>query len=383
MKEKNNAHGDILLLEAFYGGSHRDVADGLAAHSRWSYDLYTLPDTHWKRRLRGAALELAAGIPDPSGYRMVLSGGMMSLADLRGVWGSSLPPLVLYAHETQLNYPSAPQSSPQDEFYHYDITNMLTADLVVFNSCSHRDRFFSHAADFLERLAGTAQALEPVRNSCCVVYPGCWFPADLSPPNPREPGPLRIVWNHRWEYDKQPQEFLAALKAAADRGAEFELILLGEPPWRDADAAACGRHTRESRELHDRFGSVFRHAGYLASREEYYAMLSRGDVIISTAIQENFGISVVEAMYHGCLPLLPNRLSYPELLPREMQRDGLYSSFAGLVDGIVACALAVQDPQQSAALEAQRAQLRRAMAGYSWEQQARDFDRCWEERVFR
>jgi hypothetical protein len=53
-------------------------------------------------------------------------------------------------------------------------------------------------------------------------------------------------------------------------------------------------------------------------------MLWQADIAVSTAIQEFFGISVVEAMYCGCVPVLPRRLSYPELLPAEHHDACLY-----------------------------------------------------------
>ena len=59
--------------------------------------------------------------------------------------------------------------------------------------------------------------------------------------------------------------------------------------------------------------------GYLESREAYWRALSDCDVVISTAEHEFFGVSVVEAVSMGCVPLLPHRLAYPELLVDESQ----------------------------------------------------------------
>ncbi len=51
------------------------------------------------------------------------------------------------------------------------------------------------------------------------------------------------------------------------------------------------------------------------SKEEYYALLGKSKAIVSYALQENFGFGVAEAVYLGCMPVLPNRLVYPELYP--------------------------------------------------------------------
>ncbi|MCC6751157.1 MAG: hypothetical protein IT371_26115 [Deltaproteobacteria bacterium] len=52
------------------------------------------------------------------------------------------------------------------------------------------------------------------------------------------------------------------------------------------------------------------------SRAEYHALLRRASVALSFAVQETFGYSVLEAAAADCHVLAPNRLSYPELLPR-------------------------------------------------------------------
>ena len=47
-------------------------------------------------------------------------------------------------------------------------------------------------------------------------------------------------------------------------------------------------------------------------------------MVLSTAHHEFFGISILEAVMHGAFPILPNRLSYPGLIPEEFHKDCLY-----------------------------------------------------------
>ena len=64
----------------------------------------------------------------------------------------------------------------------------------------------------------------------------------------------------------------------------------------------------------DEFAADIATWGYVETREEYEFVLRDSDVVVSTANHEFFGIGIVEAMTHGVLPILPDRLSYPELL---------------------------------------------------------------------
>ena len=57
------------------------------------------------------------------------------------------------------------------------------------------------------------------------------------------------------------------------------------------------------------------------SKDEYYYLLSRAKVVVSYALQENFGFGVNEAVYLGCAPVLPNRLVYPEFYSEEFLYD--------------------------------------------------------------
>ncbi len=58
------------------------------------------------------------------------------------------------------------------------------------------------------------------------------------------------------------------------------------------------------------------------SKKEYYKLLARSKVMVSYALQENFGIAAIEAAAYGVNLVLPDRLSYQYIYPERF----LYSS---------------------------------------------------------
>ncbi len=62
--------------------------------------------------------------------------------------------------------------------------------------------------------------------------------------------------------------------------------------------------------------------------EDYYKFLSQAKVLLITAQEETFGYQVVDAVLNHCIPIAPNRCSYPELLPPEC----LYDSEEDLIE---------------------------------------------------
>jgi len=51
-----------------------------------------------------------------------------------------------------------------------------------------------------------------------------------------------------------------------------------------------------------------------ATKSDYYDALAQAKVVFSSALQETWGIAMIEAMLLGCWPVAPNRLSYPETI---------------------------------------------------------------------
>ena len=354
----------ILYLEAFFGGSHRAVAEGLQRHSRHQIELITLPDRFWKWRMRGAALYMASRMPPLDRFDLIMTTNLMSLADLRALRPLSHRPAVVYFHENQLTYPVASGDLRDVHFGFTDITTALAADEIWFNSYSHQKAFLTALPAFVKQMpdARPTWITAAIERKAAVLYPGCDFPAH--PPPPRGPEsedpevPL-IIWNHRWEFDKNPEAFFAALYELAAAGHAFEVAVLGEC---FQDQPKCFLAARE------RLGRRIVHFGFAPSVEDYHHWLARGHIVVSTALQENFGIAVVEAVRLGCLPLLPRRLSYPEIIPERFHDLCLYGSQTELVDRLARCLTRPRD------FGPQRRELQAAMARYAWEARSPEFD---------
>ena len=309
----------VLLIEPYYGGSHRVWADGLVRHSLHDFELVTHEARWWTWRMKGSAVTLARQVAAlaADGYRpdVVLVSGMVDVAALRSFLHPAIgrPPLAVYFHETQLTYPDSPQMTSDLSYPFLNWTSALAADAVWFNSGYHRDVFF----DELPRLLGSfpdrthTSLIETVAARADVLPVG----VDLSwtrRPRASSMVPL-VLWNHRWEHDKDPETFADGVRAVAETH-DFRLALTGER-FRTVPGVLD--------ELADEMAERLDVNGYLP-RSEYEELLLSADVVVSTARQEFFGISIVEAVAAGARPVLPRRLAYPWLLPDRFGADVFY-----------------------------------------------------------
>ncbi len=344
----------FLFLEPFFGGSHRAFAQGLISHSKHTIDLITLPDSFWKWRLGGAALHFFKTASDLDAYDGLITTSLMRLSDFKALCGPSCPPVLVYFHESQLTYPQPPGKSLNFQLGFADITTALTADKVLFNSESHYKTFFATLADFIKKLPDYPPewVTVAIRSKSDVLYPGCSFESVSETDAYTDSAPPLIIWNHRWEFDKNPKDFFEVLETLLERGHDFQIALLGK------NVQFVPKQFIKARK---RFGRRIIQYGYVPSKAKYYEWLKRGTVVISTAIQENFGMSIIEAIRWGCLPLLPKRLSYPEIIPQALHSDFLYQDNQ---DMLVKLAFIIEN---ISAFQDKRKQLTEAMVRYSWE----------------
>ena len=347
---------DILALDPWLGGSHAVFLESWASKSRHRVQIRGLKARHWRWRMRAGAWELAKSLAAEAPPDLLFVSDYVDLPSLYGFlpasWGRV--PALLYFHENQLTYPGQ-EGEPEPDF-HLGFTNILSclrADAVIFNSAWHRDDFSEAAVELLSKLPKPnprGALLERLERSS-VVCPG--IDLDLMQLGEGGTGPLRVAFNHRWEHDKDPRTFLSACREAVESGSELELMLLGE------------RFTKTPADLDpllDALAPNIIHEGYAPDRETYAKLLGSADVVASTALHEFFGMAVAEGLAAGCTPLVPNRLSYPEVLGDELA-EGLYE------EGELASRLALFASDPAALRErSQRERMRRRASAWSAEE---------------
>jgi len=142
---------------------------------------------------------------------------------------------------------------------------------------------------------------------------------------------IHVLFPHRPDHEKRPRRFLRLIEPlmaqAAAAGKKLNVAFTtGREKYRS---------TNDPRAV-AQIGTLAAHGKVKLyenlKRGDFYALLARTQVVVSTAIEENFGYAMVEGMAMGAQPLMPHDYSYPELVKDE--RGFLYDGDEEFADSL-------------------------------------------------
>ncbi|KAF0026994.1 hypothetical protein F2P81_021731 [Scophthalmus maximus] len=125
-EEETPSSPSVLLVEPFYGGSHKQLID-LLKDDVDGCCVFSLPDKKWHWRARTSALYFSQNIPPCPTYRVLFSSSVLNLCELVAL-RPDLARLkkVLYFHENQLVYPVR---KDQERDFQYGYNQVLSCRL--------------------------------------------------------------------------------------------------------------------------------------------------------------------------------------------------------------------------------------------------------------
>ncbi|MBN3287270.1 GTDC1 protein, partial [Polyodon spathula] len=370
----------ILLIEAFYGGSHKQLIDLLQRNVE-DCVTYTLPAKKWHWRARTAAIYFMQAVPVSGSYRVLFTSSVLNLAELAAL-RPDLATLkkILYFHENQLVYPVRKNQERDFQYGYNQVLSCLVADVVVFNSAFNMESFLTSIGTFMKLIPDyRPKDLEKIiRPKCQVLYFPINFPnvkrltknsdsgqepgsckkinatcqeAPLNPPgtpqelNRKEESESTVPYH---EQDKEQPTFDPCGKTGGmvekcdgltnqqrplhivwphrwehdkDPEAFFKTLLKLKEKGLNFQVSVLGETFTDVpdifTEARNDLDVCVSHWGYISSKEDYFKALCEADVVVSTAKHEFFGVAMLEAVHCGCYPLCPNALVYPEIFAAE------------------------------------------------------------------
>lgn len=250
-------------------------------------------------------------------FDLIICSGMLDVATFLGLAPAQTRsiPFVLYMHENQLTYPVPEGVKRDSDAVFKQLTSCLAATEIWWNSAYNMNSFLDALPKYLKRmpdfkLLDSVETIDsksrvmplgitPVIGKQCSV-----FSKSTEHRTPNSELRFTITWAARWEHDKNPEDFFGALSLLKAEGVKFKLNVIGEQ-FRTYPAIF------DSAKLE--FEDEIINWGYLESKGDYVQTLLTSDIVVSTAIHEFFGISILEGVSAGAYPVLPNRLAYPEI----------------------------------------------------------------------
>ena len=316
----------ILYIEPFYSGSHKQWIDSYKNKSKHNINILGLKGIHWKWRMHGGAITLAKNfLSDKNNYDLIIVSDMLNLPVFISLCYKKInkTKIVVYFHENQISYPKS--INDEDLKYkrdlHYTFINYsssLVSNHNIYNSQYHLNNYLSGLKKYLKKMPDykNHNTVDIIKEKSSVLYIGCNLKKDQKKMRKKNSIPI-ILWNHRWEHDKNPDDFFEVMYRLKKENFKFNLIILGE---NFSNVPQCFE------EASQKLKNNIIHMGYCENKNDYKKLLLISDVLPVTSIQDFFGLSIIEAVSLGVFPLLPERLSYKEILDKKNNPEIFYKN---------------------------------------------------------
>lgn len=307
----------IILLSAYGARSHRCWRGALVKGiPQVEWTCLSLPPRYFAWRVRGNPLSWFDQLStiDLKGFDAVLATSMVDSAVVRGLFPElALKPWTVYFHENQFEYPGTDRQVNITEAQLTSVYSALAADQVVFNTNYNRQSFLAGARTLLAKMpdrrpADCISLIEAKTHVVPVPVQGL----DQAILRSKKNSLPELVWNHRWEYDKGPELLLETLQQLDKRNFAMKVHVIGEQ-FRSQPAAFAAIESLLNNSLCLHKGQW----GFLDNAVAYRQLLGTSDIVLSTASHDFQGIAIMEAVALGCLPVVPDRLAYPEIFKDE------------------------------------------------------------------
>ena len=317
---------NIIYIEPFYSGAHKQWIDSYKEKSSHNIKILSLPGIHWKWRMHGSAISLAKEFLDmDESFDLIIVSDMLNLPIFKSLCQKKIgeTKVITYFHENQISYPRSMHDEDEqlNRDLHYAFINYTTAlvsDYNLFNSEYHLTNFIDGLSSYLKKMPDkkNLETINNIKEKSNVLHIGCNTIKYKKNDKIVNSSPI-ILWNHRWEHDKNPEDFFNVLYKIKEKNIDFSLVIVGESFINYPD---CFDRAKI------KLGNEIIHMGYCDSKKDYCKWLMKSDVIPVTSNQDFFGVSVVEAISSGVYPILPARLAYPEILDYKNNSEIFYSN---------------------------------------------------------
>jgi len=178
-------------------------------------------------------------------------------------------------------------------------------------------------ADYLDHIfCASAQSVDVLRRNLAgrgvgvTMIPHGIKPAEEAPRRSFA-GELGVVFAGRFDPGKRLQDVVGVSRRLNAQGVPFNLTLAGDGPERPAVEKAC---------LECGIGQKVRFPGFI-SREEVESLMRHAHVNLLLSESEGFGLSVLEGMKWGCVPIVTDTCGCIDVI-----REGVNGFIVGLGD---------------------------------------------------